>query len=113
MKNLLALSFLALFAFSGAANAKNTMNCVDVTTSWGTKCGSGDSMHVVVKNRCHQRVYVKMCVEKKGGGWSCGSDSTLDHNERNTGFWACHATGNYRWNSCTGGYKECGFKKPR
>ena len=51
-----------------------------------------------------------MCIEKTNGKWSCGSDSSLGVNQSNGGFWACDATGNYIWDSCTGGYKECGFK---
>lgn len=113
MKRLTLIIILLFLCFAANVFAKDTRHCVSLDSEWGDNCGSSDSLQINVKNRCSQRVYVKMCLERKDGKWSCGSDSTLDPGETNNGFWTCHATGDYKWSSCTGGYKECGFKDPK
>lgn len=113
MKKIFWLISLAGLMLTADALANNAQNCVRLDPVWGNSCGKPDSLQVKVTNRCSQTVYVKMCIEKKGGGWSCGSDSILKPGNTNNGFWACQATGNYRWDACTGGYQECGFKNPR
>lgn len=110
----LALVVVALCAFGSVhAMAADTDHCVSLDSIWGNNCGSSNSLQIVPKNNCGQKVYVKICIEKTNGGWSCGSDSSLRSGRKNTGFWACKATGNYKYATCTGGYKECGFKNPK
>ncbi|WP_345984872.1 hypothetical protein WCX49_09585 [Sulfurimonas sp. HSL-1656] len=111
-KLILALLALGLL-LSTNVFAQDAKFCVHLDDRWGDNCGSSDSLSIKVTNQCNQRVYVKMCLEKKNGNWSCGSDSTLDPGETNNGFYTCHATGDYQWSACTGGYNECGFKNPR
>ena len=112
LKRLAVLLVLTL-CIPAALFAQDARRCVSLDAKRGTQCGSADSLQIKVKNRCSQKVYVKMCLEKKNGQWSCGSDSTLAPGKTNNGFWTCHATGDYQWSACTGGYKECGFKNPK
>ncbi len=93
--------------------AEDAKHCVSLDDKWGNNCGSSDSLQIKFKNRCSQRIYLKYCLERKDGKWRCGSNSTLDPGETNLGAWTCHATGNYKWSACTGGYRECGFKNPK
>lgn len=93
--------------------AMDAESCVSLDKEWGNHCGSSDSFQIKATNNCSQRIYVKMCLEKKNGQWSCSSDSRLSPGETNYGFYTCHATGYYKWSACTGGYKECGFQSPR
>lgn len=109
MKNLFAIIAGCLF-LSMNVNAASTTRCVSIETVSGEHCNSDDSLQVKVTNDCSQPVYVKMCIEDKIRGWTCGSD-TMRSGETNTGFFACHATTKYEWDSCTGGYSECGFNK--
>ena len=112
MNKLLITIFLTVL-FSFNAYAESTRHCVSLETPRGQSCGSPDSMNVIAQNNCGTTVYVKVCVEKTNGKWSCGSDSSLRPGARNGGFYTCHATAQYRWDSCTGGYSECGFKDPK
>jgi len=109
MKKLTCIIPIISLHLSTSVFAADTRYCVSVDNLWGNSCGSSDSLQIKVENKCSQRVYVKMCLERKNGVWSCGSDSALDPGETNTGFYTCHATGNYKWSACTGGYNECGF----
>ena len=43
-------------------------NCIEVETEWK----SNDKLHVYYNNTCEQRLYIKMCNERKAGGWDCG-----------------------------------------
>ena len=104
---------LLSFIFSFNIHASDTKHCVNINTTRGDSCGTPDSMNVWVTNNCSTKVYVKVCLERKDGKWSCGSDSSLKPGKRNGAFYTCHATRNYRWDTCTGGYKECGFKSPK
>lgn len=113
MKKLIGIVLVAGLSLSGNAPAADADHCVVLDDRWGERCGSTDSLQIRVTNQCSQRVYVKMCLQKKDGRWSCGSDSSMDPGDTNRGFYTCHATGNYRWAACTGGYKECGFKSPK
>jgi hypothetical protein len=108
--NKLFLAGLLTFIFSLNIHASSTTHCVNVETTRGDSCGTPDSMNVWVTNNCPSMVYVKVCLEKADGNWSCGSDSSLRPGKRNGAFYTCHATRNFEWNSCTGGYSECGFK---
>ena len=92
--------------------AKNTDDCVSIDKIWGEKCGSEKSLQVKVKNQCSENVYVKMCIERENGTWECGSDPKLYPGETNTGFYTCKATGEYKYATCTDGFKECGFPNP-
>lgn len=112
MKTLNCLILVVGGLLVGSAHATDTTYCVALTSNAGKNCGASDSLQIKVKNNCSTPVYVKMCLEKKDGRWSCGSDSKLKPGDTNSGFWACHATGEYKWMSCTGGYAECGFKNP-
>ncbi|MDD8058465.1 MULTISPECIES: hypothetical protein [Shewanella] len=103
------ISIISLW-LSASVFAADAQHCVLLDDSWGNSCGSPDSLQIKVKNGCSQTIYVKMCIEKKDGKWSCGSDSSLAPGRTNTGFYTCHATSRYKWSACTGGYKECGFK---
>jgi len=112
MKKLIGISSILILFISASAFSADAEHCVSLDDRWGEKCGSSDSLQIKAKNRCSERVYVKICLERKNGKWSCGSDSTLDPGETNGGFFTCHSTGNYKWAACTGGYSECGFKNP-
>ncbi|MBU2966579.1 hypothetical protein Q4508_03225 [Amphritea sp. 2_MG-2023] len=113
MKKLVGIISIVGFLLSNSVFAADAQNCVSLDPKWGSRCGSPDSLHIKVKNRCSQRVYVKICLEKKDRKWNCGSDGTLDPGETNTGFYTCHATGDYRWSACTKGSSECGFRNPK
>lgn len=113
MKKSIGIISIMSFWLSASVLAADAQHCISLDDRWGKQCGSSDSLQIKVKNKCAQRVYVKMCLEKKNGKWSCGSDSTLDPGQTNTGFYTCHATSNYKWSACTGGYEECGFKSPK
>lgn len=102
---------ISLF-MTASAFAADTSDCVVLTREQGNNCASRDSLQIKVTNKCSENVYVKMCLERKDGQWNCGSDSILKPGRTNTGFYACHGTGNYQWSSCTGGFKECGFRSP-
>jgi len=108
-KLFVAVFFILIFSLN--THASSTRHCVNVETTRGDSCGTPDSMNVWVTNNCSSKVYVKVCLEKTNGKWSCGSDSSLKPGKRNGGFYTCRATRNYVWDSCTGGYSECGFKK--
>jgi len=110
MKKLSFLIITCLF-FSLNVYSADTAKCVNLESFRGDNCGSPDSIRVNVTNRCAKKIYVRMCQQRSDGKWTCGSDSALKPGSTNTGFYTCHATGKYEWNSCTGGYKECGFKK--
>ena len=112
MKKALIITAALYLTLSTNAFAADAKHCVSLDDRWGNNCNSSNSMQMVVTNKCSQRVYVKMCIERKNGNWSCWSDSTLDPGEDNNGFYVCNATGNYQWSACTGGYNECGFKNP-
>ena len=110
MKKIIMLILCALM-FSGNVYAKNTRYCVALEANRGNKCGKPESMQITVRNQCSVPVYVKFCIEGQDGKGDCGSDSHLKPGKSNGGFWDCRSTGRYEWDSCTGGYKECGFKK--
>lgn len=106
-----SLAVIALLCLPTEGSAASMNSCITVERDRGTKCGRGDSLHVIVTNRCDTSTYIKVCVQKKSGDWSCGTDSNLRPGESNRGFWACKATGDYHYAACTGGYSECGFKR--
>lgn len=112
MKILMVIMAVISLCFSINIFAKNMDDCVSINKTWGDKCGSEKSVQVKVKNQCSENVYVKMCVERENGTWECGSDPRLEPGETNTGFYTCKATGNYKYATCTGGFKECGFPSP-
>ena len=110
-KIIVGLCTVFIMALFLNVHAKSTHHCVKAEPFWGKSCGNKDSMNVRIRNNCSESVYVKVCVERTSGKWSCGSDSGLEAGTTNAGFYTCHATGNYEWRTCTGGYSECGFKK--
>uniref|UniRef100_UPI003B51BA95 hypothetical protein n=1 Tax=Roseovarius indicus TaxID=540747 RepID=UPI003B51BA95 len=106
-----SLALIAILCLPTEGSAENMGLCIEVDREWGTMCNRDDSLHVIVTNRCPSTTYIKVCVQEKGGKWSCGSDNSLEPGETNRGFWACKATGDYDYAACTGGYSECGFKR--
>lgn len=90
----------------------NTKHCVNLVSEWGKKCNSTKSLQKIAENNCSEDVYIKMCIEKSDGKWSCSSVSKFKPNAKASGFYTCHATGKYEWASCTGGREECGFPDP-
>ncbi|MEQ8898107.1 MAG: hypothetical protein RID23_13550 [Roseovarius sp.] len=106
-----SLALLAFLCLPTEGRADDMSLCITLDRVWGDKCGRNDSLHIIVTNNCPSATFIKMCIEEKDGGWSCGSDNNLERGGTNRGFWACSATGDYSYAACTGGYSECGFKR--
>jgi hypothetical protein len=107
------LAAILIMAMGSFVFADNATHCVKKQDVWGERCQGSDGLMVVVTNNCASTIYVKMCLARKDGKWECYSDSNLAPGKSNNGFYACRATGEVKWNACTGGYSECGFKSPQ
>ncbi|MFT0771426.1 hypothetical protein [Psychrobacter sp. BI730] len=113
MKLLASIVAAASLLFSAGVSAKDLKSCIDMDHTWGNSCGgSSESIDITLTNECPQDAYVRLCMEKTSGKWTCRSRSELRPN-RDVTFYTCNATGNTKFAACTGGYKECGFPDPK
>lgn len=111
MKMLTGIIAVTGLCFSINSFAQNMDSCISIQEVWGKSCGSADSFQVKIKNQCSEAAYAKTCLERTNGKWSCGS-TTLKPGDVGNGAWICEGTGKYKYATCTGGYKECGFESP-
>ena len=92
--------------------AVDARQCLKLKVERGNVCYEDrTSIQVKETNQCNQRIYVKTCLEKIEGGWSCASGYIMPGDTKH-GSWTCRATGRYRTATCTGGYEECGRDVP-
>lgn len=92
------------------AQAEDTGHCVKLKELRGKDCGNPLSVRVEPTNNCGIPVYVRICIKRSNGSWSCGAYAKMPPGKSDNGFMVCDGTGKYKWTSCTGGYRECGFK---
>ena len=96
-------NFLIILALlmSVSLFAANREHCLVKKITYGNDCNSSDSMMVEFKNSCNEKVYLKYCLLKKNGKWSCGS-TNLKINENFNGAWTCHSKNwKYKFTACT------------
>jgi len=96
----------------GTSYAYDTEGCIGLSIERGTRCNSANSMEVSLQNNCGVTTFWKICVEEIGGKFNCFSDHHFTPNEKNSGGFACHATGQYKFEACTNA-NECYFESPK
>ena len=102
-------NFLIILALlmSVSAFATNKDYCVEKSFTYGEECGSSDSMMMKLVNRCNREVYIKYCLLKKNGKWSCGV-TNLGVDKKWMGAWTCHSKNwKYKFTACTPDHKGC------